>query len=493
MADLAVDIVGVIGDATGQGGTGHVVAENLVLTARHTIAPKGQAPGSAKIYPWRPNQPGHLVEIAAAVAWAPATAAPDAALLRLTPPAGQRVMPARPIRFGDCPQAGTLAADTAGFPVLDRAAVRFDDRLVLFPGTAWKADQAALDGSFSLGFTSERELAGDPAGWKGLSGAALFCGDLLVGVFREFPTAFNARRELAVESIERLLRDAAFCGLVGWTVGAPLPRALPPPPPPVALPPKHDLPALAAYLYTLNRNDELNVARFAIRKAAGQCPVEILVSGKPDDLCDQFVLKLAEEAWIAPLPERMEWPGRAMIADGGEWQLADHASSRLGLGGAEDFRQLRALLQTSPLPPWLWLDLPVEIDAHDLVLLEQWRSAWSGLARADGKGFGWVLSWSGKAAPPPTLVLPPQPGLRQAVARLGPITRAEVEKWDLSLQALVQRRARAGIQAPPWPMLARQAVSRLDVKDAYPLAELLRLLESPASRAPSAEAAWETA
>lgn len=486
VADLAVDIVGVIGDATGQGGTGHVVAENLVLTARHTITPKGGAPGSAKVYPWRPTMPGHLVEIPATVAWAPAGAAPDAVLLRLAPRAGQRVVPARAIRFGHCPQAGTLPADAAGFPVLDRAAVRFDDQLEKFPGTAWTASQAASDGSFSLGFTSVR-IVGDPKYWKGLSGAALFSGDLLVGVFREFPTAFDARRELVVESIERLLRDAAFRALVGWPAGAALPRAAAPPSPEAVLPRKHELPKLAAYLYTLNRNDELNVARFAIRRAAGQCPVEILVSGKPDDLCDQFVLKLAEEAWIAPLPERIQWPGREMIAQGGEWQLADHASSRLGLGVAEDFKQLRELLQVAPLPPWLWLDLPEQVGAHDLVLLHQWRSAWAGLARADGKGFGWVLSWSGKTAPPATLDLTTQPGLRQAVARLGPITRAEVEKWDLSLQALVQRRARPGIDPPPWPMLARQAVGRLAMKDAYHLAELLKLLDQ------AGEAAWETA
>lgn len=494
MADLAVNIVGVIGDATGQGGTGHVVAENLVLTARHTITPKGGAPGTAKVYPWHPNEPGHLMEIAATVAWAPPGSAPDAAMLRLAPPAGQRVVPARPIRFGDCPAAGTLPADTAGFPVLDKAAVRFDDRLVLFPGTAWKADQAAADGSFSLGFTSERELAGEPSGWKGLSGAALFCGDLLVGVFREFPTAFNARRELAVESIERLLRDATFAGLIGWQAGAPLPRAAPPPPPPVVLPPKADLPALAAFLYTLNRNDELNLARFAIEDAAGQYPVEILVSGKPDDLCDQFVQKLAEEAWIAPLPQRIVWPGPAMVAKYGERQLADHAASRLGIGKAQTFVQLRVQLLAAPAAPWLWLDLPEQIGAHDLVVLEQWRAAWAGLARGDGKGFGWVLSWSAAGPPPPALDLPPRPGLQQVAARLGPITRAEIERWHLSLQDMVQRRARSGSQPPPWPMLARQAVSRLAVKDAYHLAELRMLLEQAAEAArPSAEAAWETA
>ena len=38
-----------------------------------------------------------------------------------------------------------------------------------------------------------------------LSGAALFCGELLVGVFQQFPTAFNARRELFVEPVVTLL------------------------------------------------------------------------------------------------------------------------------------------------------------------------------------------------------------------------------------------------------------------------------------------------
>lgn len=508
MARIAAGVVGVIGDATGQGGTGHVVAENLVLTARHTLAPAGGAAGNAKLYPWLPGRENHLAEIPATLVWAPAGPSPDAALLRVAPASPHTLLPDRAIRFGQCAEE-PVRARAMGFPRLDRDVVRFDDKLENFPGNAFKATQQSAGGAWTITFGSDRELAGEPEGWKGLSGAALFCGELLVGVFQQFPTAFNARRELFVEPVATLLADAAVGPMLGIGRDAVLQLARPEPPPqPAPLPGKPPLSDLAAMLFSLDRTDEADLAQNAMDVVGGAAPLELLVSGRPDDLHEEFVRRLAEDAWHQAMPARISWPGGANLRQFPDLTLARNAAAALGEERAAGIAQLRAILAKQPLPPWLWLDLPGRLlDDLEAGLLARFRAGLAGLSRADGRPFGWVLSWCGAGPVPDALKLPQSAdmpplsgdaGLRQIEVPLSAFPRSALTIWPTELDR--RARARKLADAASWPLLARDAAALLPAPyEPVRLLYMRELLEGRAlpplaatAAAQPPRAAWES-
>lgn len=505
MARIAAGVVGLIGAATGQGGTGHVVAENLVLTARHTLAPSGQQAGDARAYPWQPGRETHLAEIPMRLVWAPEGPSPDAALLRVEATCPHTLVPDRAIRFGQCAEE-PVRARAMGFPKLDRAVVRFDDRLENFPGSAFRATQQSAGGAWTITFGSDRELAGEPEGWKGLSGAALFCGGLLVGVFQEFPRAFNARRELFVEPVASLLSAPGFADELGIVPGTVLETARPEPPPQAAAPAARPvLRDLSALLFSLDRTDEADLAQNAMEIACGAAPLELLVSGRPEDLHDEFVRRLAEDAWHRDMPGRITWPGGTNLRLFAERTLARNAAAALG-GGASDFAGLRGLLASQALPPWLWLDLPGRaLDDLELGLLTRFRAGLAGLARADSRAFGWVLSWCGEGSVPDALKLPENramaplrgdPTLLQVEVALVAFPRSALAFWPTELDR--RARARGLPDAAAWPQLARDAAALLPTGyDPVRLLHVRELLEGrsppPPAGAPAAPlpAAWE--
>ena len=133
----------------------------------------------------------------------------DAALLRCEPRAERDT----PVRWGQliASQAG-IACEAAGFP----RSMQQDDGLrdvehmrgEINPGTG------RLGGRIYVDVAS---AAPQPGNWDGMSGAALWCGPLLVGVIAYDRAAFASRR-LAAEPVARLIEDAGFRAVLGEDV-----------------------------------------------------------------------------------------------------------------------------------------------------------------------------------------------------------------------------------------------------------------------------------
>ena len=175
-------------------GSGYLVREGLVLTSQHVVA---EAAGSLEV-----RLSGTAQYLPATPAWQDVDA--DAALLAV---AGL----SRPgeVRLGRLGGNERQACRAVGFP---RTQARDDlrgtesiqgavDRLT---GREFKRLTVHVEGSVPI-------IADD---WSGLSGAALVCGDLLVGILRDVPAGFTGGRLEAVP-ITRLAANAAFRELTG--------------------------------------------------------------------------------------------------------------------------------------------------------------------------------------------------------------------------------------------------------------------------------------
>jgi tetratricopeptide (TPR) repeat protein len=182
-------------------GSGYVVNDGLVLTARHVVNPSS----SVEVRPL-----GQTEWMKAAVTWSDEAA--EVALLRVES-GGAGGDAGTPLRWGMIAGHHPVAVTAVGFPW---AQVRPDatrDTEQLFghvaPLTGLKADRYSVSVT-----TSAPDRAGGGSGWAGMSGAALFAGPHLVGVVVVDPARFGPDRVVAIPAAV-LAPDEEFGRLVG--------------------------------------------------------------------------------------------------------------------------------------------------------------------------------------------------------------------------------------------------------------------------------------
>lgn len=177
-------------------GSGYLVEDGLVLTASHVLV---TGPGHVP-------QPGDQAEVAAAAgAWLPATvrwADPERDVALLDCP---DMRPGGAVRWGRPTGSEPLAWRAIGFPAasLDRQGGRQPEQPYgrMAPASQRPAGLLALT-------VESREAYGGTSPWAGLSGAAVFCGDHLVGVITSVPGSYT--RSLVARRCAELCQDPEF-------------------------------------------------------------------------------------------------------------------------------------------------------------------------------------------------------------------------------------------------------------------------------------------
>ena len=185
-------------------GSGYLVAPGLVLTARHVVCgDDGEVFGELQVRFTEPGPP-----VPCRVAW-PGRPDLDAALLECIGPVQEFGL----VRWGQLVASeGGIGCEAVGFP----RAMKQDGGLrdVEHMRGQINAGTGLLGGRIYADVASARP---QPGGWAGMSGAALWCGPLLVGVVAWDMTAFAAGR-LAAEPVTRLFSDPDFRALIGEDV-----------------------------------------------------------------------------------------------------------------------------------------------------------------------------------------------------------------------------------------------------------------------------------
>jgi tetratricopeptide (TPR) repeat protein len=194
------------GGGRGSFGSGYLVDDRRVLTARHVVE---GTPGQCEVRPL-----GAKEWLSADVVWRGEES--DAALLRI-PGKDAR----RPVRLGRLPSGARAPCRALGFPLAQaKGRVRDTEEIVgeVAPLTARKSGLLTvhIDGS-----VPDRDSSGHSP-WEGYSGAALFCGPLLVGVLTVDPVHFGTRRLEAVP-VTAMAAEAGFRA----ALAAPEPELLP--------------------------------------------------------------------------------------------------------------------------------------------------------------------------------------------------------------------------------------------------------------------------
>jgi hypothetical protein len=182
-------------------GSGYLVADGLVLTAAHVLeraegvtAREGQSAEVACIGgDWQP----------ATVAWV--DAGRDVAALSCP-----ELQAGSEVRWGRLIESDPLDWGAVGFPVasIDDVAGRQAEHA--FGRTSPISDRAA--GKLALSVES-REATGGDSPWAGLSGAAVFCGDHLVGIVTTDPGTYA--KSLAGRRVEDFYNDPGLGQLLG--------------------------------------------------------------------------------------------------------------------------------------------------------------------------------------------------------------------------------------------------------------------------------------
>ncbi len=191
-------------------GSGYLVAPGIVLTARHVLeVNKEQLPKLGRkcrvraVGEDRSNRPDwHDAELV----WV-GKGELDVALLRT----GTTDRTHRSPPFGTSPSdAAEIKCRTIGFPLATAETPAGDD-IYQLDGTIRTAT-FALSGELAVDVDSEPPE--DPENWPGISGAALFADDYLVGVIKSYPRKFGGRM-LKATSLAGLADDPAFCAALG--------------------------------------------------------------------------------------------------------------------------------------------------------------------------------------------------------------------------------------------------------------------------------------
>ncbi|MER6473739.1 trypsin-like serine protease [Streptomyces collinus] len=188
-------------------GSGYLISPRLVLTARHVVIEKRTDKPWARIKA-NVGHPHRLAEIErrnASVCWV-APEAGDVALLELDAPVAVPGL----VRWGLPDGADPIPYGGVGFPLQSRAAN--GERLVEQLGGLLRplAGGSGINDLYVLDQDAGPEMRsdGNPP-WGGVSGAAVFCRDLLVGVVVYDNKAHKNRRLHAVPA-HTFVTDAAF-------------------------------------------------------------------------------------------------------------------------------------------------------------------------------------------------------------------------------------------------------------------------------------------
>ncbi|MHC5907539.1 VMAP-C domain-containing protein [Streptomyces sp. S6] len=205
-------------------GSGYLIAPRLVLTARHALIDRETEEF------WRTikvgighERDGELTRTSAELLWVH-PAGLDIALLLL-----DREIPLTepaPVRWGRPEGLAPLPYQGLGYPwSAKNGALRTPEHLRGFlPLLSGGRDRYVLDQT-----PAPAPRAGGGNAWGGASGAAIFCGDHLVGVVTQEDQAYGARRLIAVP-VSSFAGDGTFAEHLGGcpelsAIGASLPRA----------------------------------------------------------------------------------------------------------------------------------------------------------------------------------------------------------------------------------------------------------------------------
>ncbi|MGI8330396.1 hypothetical protein ACRYCC_10565 [Actinomadura scrupuli] len=212
-------------------GTGYLVGDGLVLTALHVVAQGAPAAEptaeQTSAGPIRPHG-GITVRILGTDRWLDSelvwplngeTAAVDAALLRITDITGDGRLTPPAARWGRPVTAAMMDCHSTGFPVAQRRFGNVRDTEELHAQVAPLT--RSRDGHFQL--SVERDLPDLPGSgsrapgveetspWSGMSGAALLCSGMVVGLLIEDRRRYGpASRRLTAVRTERLFTEPGF-------------------------------------------------------------------------------------------------------------------------------------------------------------------------------------------------------------------------------------------------------------------------------------------
>ncbi len=198
-------------------GSGYLVAPRLLLTAAHVVQGEDVAADLAV----EVTLPAQGVQRTGRVRWSGADVGLDVALVELEQP----VEPLRaPVQWGRLTgRQASVRAEAMGFPraLVEDEHAPSDDAHPDVPDRT--LDHVSGQVNPGVGFGSRIDLmldgthplakAADASPWSGLSGSALFCGRLLVGVVVLDVPRFQSGRLSAVPA-GRLLAEPGFAGLL---------------------------------------------------------------------------------------------------------------------------------------------------------------------------------------------------------------------------------------------------------------------------------------
>lgn len=176
-------VVEIFGGPRGQHGSGYLLAPGLALTARHVVDGL-QATELRLLEPDELGFPGRVGEWQKArVLWAGA----DADLALLAAGAGNKFRElASPTAVGRLDGRAPVPVHAMGFPRALVAPTHSDVLQLQATVNAWSG---ARSDALLLDVQTTRPREDD--GWKGMSGAAVFAGDRLVGVVEAVPVKFD--------------------------------------------------------------------------------------------------------------------------------------------------------------------------------------------------------------------------------------------------------------------------------------------------------------
>ncbi len=199
--------------AEGRQGSGYLLAPRVVLTAAHVVR------GAARIRAAVPDGPG---EVGCRVLWQGDPAHDDAALLLAADDLTAGPLP--PVDWGTHAGLEPLTGCQAvGFPHARRGpgGVLESEQLLgtVKPGSSLIGGLLVLDSAYTP--PAARPDGGSP--WAGFSGAALFHGDVLLGVVRADPHGWAHGRVEAVPAALVLGRDEPRAALAGVGLAPPPP------------------------------------------------------------------------------------------------------------------------------------------------------------------------------------------------------------------------------------------------------------------------------
>ncbi|MDF3300101.1 trypsin-like serine protease [Streptomyces tropicalis] len=182
LPDRVVETVMDLGGGRRQWGTGYLIADRAVLTARHLVVDANGHPGRVVVHGMFSSEP-----LPATVVWTPASTTVDVALLELAAPSARL----KNVRWGRIDGGRPREVSGVGFPSRQGRnpdGVRHSDHLWGWVTLQPRRNVLSVD----VGGATRRPLdmrdgqeqvkRWQTSQWSGASGTALFCGPHLVGV-----------------------------------------------------------------------------------------------------------------------------------------------------------------------------------------------------------------------------------------------------------------------------------------------------------------------